>query len=157
VNENQNRWLLQFSRPNSAAIEQIGELARTLIPAKNIGSNQNRIGTAAIERIFELVEDFVPGMARPWKRKEKDAAAQGDLAHILKKIEDDLELDYRENLAQSGSDAIKFDYVVEVDSEDACQLLILTRLYHPERFGNLFYGSVVRRTLDDKYLFWTDR
>jgi hypothetical protein len=126
VNENENEWL-RFSRPTAAEFEKLSQLMHTL----------------------------VPGNIKASKRKPKDAVARGGLALILKKTEVDLESDYAENLAESGNAHYKFDYVVAGDSTDPSQLEILTRLYSPEKPGNMFYRRMVRRTGDDEYFLWT--
>ena len=71
-------------------------------------------------------------------------------------IQDLLTEDMRQNLVASQDEPWTFDYVVLRDARDNKVLQILTRLFDPEKEGNIYYGRSVQRDLKGTYVLWAD-
>ena len=82
------------------------------------------------------------------------AQARGGLDAIMDALFEDIQSDYRDNMADSSDWHGGFDYVV-VDSvfvPGAHE--ILTRLFYDDGPGELYYGCVVQRASRDEFLLW---
>lgn len=82
------------------------------------------------------------------------ARARGRLDAIMDVLFEDIQSDYRDNMADSSDWHGGFDYVV-VDSvfvPGAHE--ILTRLFYDDAPGELYYGCVVQRASREEFLLW---
>ena len=77
-------------------------------------------------------------------------------AEMVRYLIDLLRADWRKNSFASGNEPWSFDYEVRRDERDSKVLQILTRLFHPEKPGNIFYGRYVQRKKSGSLLAWVD-
>lgn len=113
------------------------------------------------EEAYEALRSILASIgSRPFQdsllRKRKDAILEADLSTIVNSLRANIDKDSRENIAASHKQPWDFDYRVVRDDEDADAILVLTRLYQSEQSGKIFYGRMIRRVEEDRYLLWID-
>jgi len=123
--------LLTFKKPDKHAITRLGALMAGMTVTPVHGNLQS-------------------------PHKPCDATNSGSLETILGELKCVLKKDYQNTLEDVKEWSGDFDYVVTNSSAHPGSLHILTRLSHPEKGGNIFYGRTVQRVSVDTYLMWID-
>ena len=124
-----DKWLSQFNIPDENALAEIRRLVGQLTPA-----------------------DF----PKRHRRKLKDATATGSIDLILDLVTTTLQKDYVETRQETEEDGYMFDYVLMKMDNDPSELQILTRLFHTDKEGNIFYGRHIWCIGDNSYVVWID-
>jgi len=88
--------------------------------------------------------------------KPCDATNSGSLEIVLAELERVLKQDYCDTLEDVKEWNGEFDYIVTTFTAHPGALHVLTRLSHPEKGGNIFYGRTIQRVSPDAYLMWVD-
>lgn len=129
VNKNANKWLLHFKKPSKAVYYKLQQLFASIEFAIHVDNGNH---------------------------KRKDVSFEGELCDLMNKLFIILDQDYLNNLAEAKSVPWSFDYVVIEDKRYNGAIQVLTRFYSSKKSGNIFYGRLIKRVGETKYLMWID-
>jgi hypothetical protein len=81
---------------------------------------------------------------------------RGPLNLVLSELKLKMDVDYQSHLndMKGGEIAYKFAYILTKDGLPDTVLAALTRLYHEEKPGNIFYGDVIIRESESEYALY---
>lgn len=112
-----------------------------------------------IGRLREIMEGMaiIPVKARTQSLHKASAATNtGPIEVVLAELKRVLKQDYRETIEDVKEWDGDFDFVVTTSNAHLGALHVLTRLSHPEKGGNIFYGRTIQRVSADTFLLWVD-
>jgi hypothetical protein len=94
--------------------------------------------------------------AHIYQGRDRSKAAVGTFDEILSRLKRALEADFDANTIETANAPWTFEYHASIGESAANELAVLTRLFHPQEKGAIYYGRYLRKHANGDYALWVE-